>query len=263
MTVPKCGGDAVTLASGQAFLGTIAVDSDNVYWTNLGDAQGSVMRLAIHGTIPVTLATGQDPVGVALDATYVFWTDAFGGTVMKMAKSGGAPTTIATEQFSAGELAVNATDACWTINNGNFPDEVPGVVCVRLSGGTPFTVASGNAIYWGLALDATTAYSLSGDGSGSGSIIAIPLAGGTAVTLGSGDPAGIAVDQANVYWTNNPEDGGTGSVIRVPKRGGDSVTLAAGQINVGAVAVDSQHVFWTDDPSVFVDGGPAVLAGPK
>ncbi len=132
-----------------------------------------------------------------------------------------------------------------------------------MNGGTPFTVATGSAIYWALTLDGTHAYVAAGDGSGTGSIVAVPLAGGTAITLGAGDPAGIAVDDTNVYWTTAPFDGGTGSLVRVPKQGGVSVTLAAGQSDPGSVAVDAQRVYWTDDPSTFVDAGPAVLAGPK
>jgi hypothetical protein len=264
MTVAKCGGVAVTLASGQPSLGDIAADSQNVYWTNESDeSQGSLIRLPVHGAVPVTLAAGGDPAGVAVDATNVYWTDAFEGTVVTLAKSGGAPTTLATKQWSAGQLAVNTTRVCWTINNGDFPDMTPSVVCVASSGGTPVTVASGNAVYWGLALDETTAYAMTGDGSGSGSIIAVPLTGGTPITLGSGTPAGVTVDETNVYWTNAPEDGGTGLVIRVPKQGGIPVTLAVSQSNPGSIAVDAQHVYWTDNPSVFVDPGPTVLAGPK
>jgi hypothetical protein len=264
MTVPKCGGAARTLATGQPFLGAIAVDSENVYWTNLSDqSHGSVMSLPIHGAVPVTLAAGGDPGGIALDATSIYWTDAFGGTVIKMPKCGGAPTTLATKQYGAGVIATNTTQACWTLNNGNFPDTPVSVVCMSSSGGTQFTVASGSAVYWGLALDETAAYLIEGDGSGAGTILAAPLAGGTPLTLGAGDPAGIAVDDTNVYWTTAPFDGGTGSLIRVPKQGGVAVTLVAGQNDPGSVAVDAQRVYWTDDPSVFVDAGPAVLAGPK
>jgi hypothetical protein len=265
MTVPKCGGAAKTLASGlPLLLGAIAVDSQTVYWTNLSDQnQGSVMSLPIHGGAPVTLAAGGDPGGITLDATSIYWTDAFGGTVVKMPKGGGAPTTLATKQYSAGDIAINTTVACWTLNNGTFPDTPVSVVCISLDGGTPFTVAAGSAIYWGLTLDETAAYVAAGDGSGAGTILAAPLAGGTPITLGAGDPAGIAVDDTNVYWTTAPFDGGTGSLIRVPKQGGVAVTLAAGQNDPGSVAVDAQRVYWTDDPSVFVDAGPAVLAGPK
>ena len=56
------------------------------------------MKLPLAGGAPVALATGlDDPNGIAVDGTSVYWTN-LGGTVMKLPLAGGAPVTLAAAQ---------------------------------------------------------------------------------------------------------------------------------------------------------------------
>ena len=76
----------------------------------------------------------------------------------------------------------------------------------------------------------------------------LPLDGGTPATIASGqaDPAGIAVDATNVYWTNNASGNGAGTVMKVPLGGGSPTALASGQSNPWGLAVDAVSAYWVN-----------------
>jgi hypothetical protein len=80
------------------------------------------MKIALSGGTPRTLASNQGPVGIAVDATSVYWTDwtdSGEGTVMKVPIGGGDPTTLASGQSSPSCLAVDETSVYWTAGTGD------------------------------------------------------------------------------------------------------------------------------------------------
>ncbi|MGD0530208.1 MAG: hypothetical protein ABSE49_34050 [Polyangiaceae bacterium] len=84
--VPVGGGTPTVLVSGMGFLGLqIAVDAARVYFVD--NPSGTINAVPIGGGPVVTLATGQaGPGGIAVDASYVYWTSLSNRTVMKLAK---------------------------------------------------------------------------------------------------------------------------------------------------------------------------------
>jgi hypothetical protein len=107
-------------------------------------------------------------------------------------------------------------------------------------------LSDGSNLYWALA-----------EG-----ILQVPSAGGPIVTLApAADQACLAIDDANVYWT---EASATGSnVLSVPKGGGQVQTLASADgstvIVPFAIEVDETSVYWLDGALFKVaKGGGAV-----
>jgi hypothetical protein len=80
LSVAIGGGTPVTLApAGEG----IALDSGNVYWGTWNGTTGAIVTVAKQGSMVTTLATGTfNPVGVAVDATNVYWIDASQDRVM-------------------------------------------------------------------------------------------------------------------------------------------------------------------------------------
>jgi hypothetical protein len=125
MWVPVDGGTPATLASSELGPVAVAVDSANVYWTGYKacapylqaciGGTGVVMKLALDGGTPTTLAAGLDqPQGLVVDTVSAYWTDVGAGTVMKVPLGGGTPTTLAVRQGYPNGIAVDSASVYWT-----------------------------------------------------------------------------------------------------------------------------------------------------
>jgi hypothetical protein len=125
------GGPVKTLASSLSAPAALVVDTNNVYWTNIGvlspqglaqPDSGSVMQVPIAGgTSPITLATNENiPIGVALSGSVVYWAE-YGFSVagnVKSAPVGGAGsvTTLVTNAADPFGIAVSGGVVYWTKN---------------------------------------------------------------------------------------------------------------------------------------------------
>jgi hypothetical protein len=136
MKAPLGGGRPVTLVSEDFFSepgGAIAVNSTGVYWTNETSGPGpggesfAVMKVALDGGTPVTLASSSG--AIAVDSTSIYWTSARmganDGTVMKVALGGGTPVTLASGQDTPISIAVDATSLYWTNTSGSVMKLTP------------------------------------------------------------------------------------------------------------------------------------------
>jgi hypothetical protein len=124
---PLAGGPAITLATGLATVGPIAIDASNVYWT---DRFGAVSAVQIGGgsmrtlvpaqyTLPANTILDDYPVAIAVDAGVVYWTSepldpSQPATIESVAGAGGATTTIATLSSAPRGLAVDADYVYWS-----------------------------------------------------------------------------------------------------------------------------------------------------
>ena len=253
-------------ASGPIMLATtpqspqgLAVDATNVYWffdsNPSGDPgpqpppSGQVLQCAKCGCNekPIVLADGQAVGAIAVDATSVYWTN---GNLTKIPIGGGIPTTLA--RGAAGSLAVDSTSVYWTGTNG--------LLKVPTGGGDPTTLVSKPSVL--VAVNSTSVYSTDGNGT----IFGIPVNGGAIAILATGQtPSSLAVDAANVYWTNYNNGQPGGAVMKVSIAGGPPVMLAAGPRSPYAIAVDPTAVYWTTSSGAVLSvplsgGGPTTLA---
>jgi hypothetical protein len=92
----------------------------------------------------------------------------------------------------------------------------------------------------------------SADGGGGTVPDAGPVGPPNVIAEGQSAPWQIAVDEANVYFTNNSLNG---SVVGVPKAGGTPVFLVEGQDHADGIALGGTTVYWA--------AGGAVRSAPK
>jgi len=122
MSVPKDGlAPAQTIVGGQVDPKFVAVDATGIYWTD--QAAGTALRLTPGSTQPQVVFTGQQPFGLALDATYLYvdtvGTDNADGTVVRVAKDGsGTPVVLASGLSWPSELSVDDVAVYWANQEG-------------------------------------------------------------------------------------------------------------------------------------------------
>jgi hypothetical protein len=170
---------------------------------------------ACSGAGPTTLATENgEPAGIAVQNGTVYWAN-LGGTIMSVPSGGGTPTTLATGQSQPSAIAVDGSSVYWT-NTGQACAVQPGTC-----GATP-----------------------------DGSVMRVPLAGGTPTPLATGlcGPNSIAIDAVNAYVVVS-----SASILKIPLAGGAPTTLAHG-FSIGTLAVDATSVYYTSTDASFESG---------
>jgi hypothetical protein len=123
----------------------------------------------------------------------------------------------------------------------------------------PVVLASEAPLDWpaGIAVDSANVYWTNAawaKGSGWGSVMTVPIGGGSPTVLASGldAPTGIAMTATHVYWASSSMNG---AVMRVPLAGGTPTAIATGLAMPAGIAVDAANVYWTNS-----EGGTVMKA---
>lgn len=278
---PCAGCTAVaTLRLGTAPYG-LAVDANNVYWTNSGTHE--VMQAKADGTSPITLATMQStPFAVHVVGGFVYWISYSVDGVMRKTPIGGGAITDIVEAPASRDFAVGTTHIWWTrepddlqrvpiggafmdsgtidllslnpLSNGVTADETSVYWVNRQDGyvkradhdfANETPLASGD-IPWDIKVDATSVYwTEQGSSPGTGKVMKaskVDGSGGVTIASNQASPHGIAVDATSVYWANKDD----GTIHKAPLAGGPDTVIASGQLAPANVVVSDTHVYWTD-----------------
>jgi hypothetical protein len=272
----------VTLAELTSAVSGLAVDKNNIYWT---DFAGNVQKLALGGestgATPVTLASGQDgPGAIVVDATNVYWVNnAFdkpgtdggtpGGSVVTVPIAGGTPTSLATMQAEPYGIAIDTVNVYWC-------DFYTGAVVAsqKTGAGTVVTLVSNEFAPESLVLASGSLYwveqGLDEEGAAAdpGYVVRLAPDGGAELTLASSASTfNMTVDDVNIYWTDYGTENSmldlaksNGSVLKKALTGGSVSTLASNQEGPFAILVNDGFVYWFNAGAVVkvpVEGGAA------
>lgn len=223
--VPKTGGNTTTVVTSVTGVTSVANglvnNGTSFFWARGESADGVIQSIAVSSSgatdsgrpAPWTnLASSLDtPVrGLIQGSNYYFLQRNPKTKISKISTSGGSVTDLTTTTLAIQSYASDGTNLCWTEGTAGQSDGK--VKCMSLGGGAVTTVASGLPYPQDIALSGGYAYvAIQGIMSGQtmvapGSVIKVPIAGGTATTLVSetnGSYVEIEVVGSNVYFTRS------------------------------------------------------------
>lgn len=207
------------------------------------------------GVMPTKLTMGNRPWGLAIDNTYVYWSEPFNYVIGRVGKDGSNPISLATgagSAFGVHQLATDGTDVYWS-NLGDIMkcavtgcSNAPTKVQPNLAN-TAYTVGlDANSLYWD---QQKTIYKSAKSGGAATPVNNAPF---------SDTVENFVLDNGFVIATLND-----GSVVKVPSGGGAPVVLAdpASASSLGLTIYNGRAYF-----TLFADPGMieyTTIAGPK
>jgi hypothetical protein len=203
---------------GMSFEGQVyemTTNGTTLFWTvNLTSLGTGAVMFGGTGGVPMTTLCGpgtscttSSPYGIALDSSYVYWTDIDGapsqGSVNRIPINGGSVFTYATKVNSPQHIAVYGSYVYYQDGSNLMRVDTAGItkpsaISTGTAGGG--IAADSSGVYW------TDAFS---------TVYAWPTGatGPTKIATGQGLPDYIETDATTIYWTNNT----SGTVMAVAK----------------------------------------------
>jgi hypothetical protein len=262
----------VTADAGWVLDPWIATDGTHVFYMEDNESGGPgvqgtsrLFSIPVDGGAPTLLATPRGFNAAAMDEAFIYVADRPPGTsplptIMRYAKADGAATTLAHDLKATGAsaIAVNDTYVVYGFEDGNvYGPPASTIERAPKTGGVATTIVTGVDVV-GIAVDATTVFWLGGaagnDGcGGSGSLMSVPISGGTPLGLAGGlpGPSAFALTADSVYFGDvksacaGSMDPTRGVLRKVSKAGG--ATTAIAPVVVQSIAVDDSGIYYGED----------------
>jgi len=216
-----------------------SAEADGIYWTN--PISGTIGRSNLDGTgVNQNLVSGPtEPGYLAVDGTYIYWTDS--SAIGRANLDGtGVNVNFIPDPDGPGGIAIDGTHIYWT---NFFPETISRA---NLDGtGVNQSFITGASSPLGVAVDGTHIYWVNGNSS----TIGRANLDGTGVNQGfisvTRHPKGIAVDGRYVYWASVLS--GAGAIGRANLDGtGVNEDFITGLFLPFGVAVDGTYIYFAD-----------------
>ncbi|WP_437623171.1 ABC transporter permease [Sorangium sp. So ce1151] len=201
--------------------GRIASFGDSVYWVT--QVPPAVWRAKADGSqrLAEQVASDGNPMGIAVDATHVYWSDYLASQILRKTKDplGATAEVFAETNGNPTEVLIAKGVVYWvTDNNGAVQSKATSAALDD----PPFTYTVDNgAIPKSVAVDDEFVYwTVQQNSQGQGEVRRAHIGKGDMVTLTTGQPYffEIAIDCGSIYWTiNNLEDDEEAMVFTMPK----------------------------------------------
>ena len=255
--LPACGGGSAAATACDAGFATCDTAAGSSCQTSLADTDKNCGRCGHDclgggcsaGTCQesglVSAPPDDQPWGMGVDESGVYWATAKGGTVRKLAKDAafvtrsGVPVTLATVAAGSADLEQHSL----AVGGGKVYWASPGGTLYRVStaGGAAETVAGEASA---IAADASNAYFIKPS---DGSIWKVPHAGvPSRVASAQAAPLDIAADASSVFWVNNgtaANHNTDGSVQRLLPDG-TIIEVSSGEVAPEVLGAGSGQVYW-------------------
>lgn len=177
------------------------------------------------------------PLGMAVDSSFVYWTDETIGVVMRAPLAGGAAVTLAVGQGNAGPLTLAQGYLYWVQSDFGH------IVRMPVNGGQPETIASGFYGAFNVTVAGSQAYFAAFT---ENAVLQLSLEGGIATTLASQSmPTAVLSAGDQLYWQDDVLSASdSGNLMAVSLQGGTPQTLA--QNAAWSFAANSTSFFFSD-----------------